>query len=595
MPRHGPTVFISYRRDDASANAGRLFDWLRRQFGNERVFLDTDKIAPGDDFPRVLEERLAASDVVLAVIGPRWLSVANERGRRLDQPEDYVRREVEAALRRVRLIPVLVAGARMPPAEELPEPLRSLADRNAASIDDAKFERDFELLVDVILERPRGYARRQLDRLQRMLYVAKAASLVVPLLAVCLALAVWMQALDFFSLDTKGASYLLWAADAVGNPGPEPPLVLATIDGATEKALGRRFELSAAWRRDHARLIDRAAAAGARAVVFDLFFESPTEADGELADAARRARAGPSATRVVFGIQAAEKGHPTLLPQLLDAGDWGTLCISRRLGYTFSVPLAVMGTGDTSAPGGRLAEDVVPAAMPALALRAAYAGGLEEVDVSRRQVRLESPQGVQRARYSAVAHIRTSGECQTMAANDEVAMLLIRLSRPGFWREPVRRIPYADVLDAAAVPAERLRDRIVLVGVTLPGKDVHRVVRGLSYTELWGAELHADAIANLATGRVVETPTVGQQAAVMLLMAAAGAAVSFATATLARGRRNLILAGVVVSYGIAAVAEAAHGLLPNVLYDLGAFAAAHALLRRLQSRLLASGRVEELA
>jgi hypothetical protein len=64
-------VFISYRRDDAIGSAGRLFDWLVHQFGRSRVFLDTDKIASGEDFARVLEARLAHSDVVLVVIGPR--------------------------------------------------------------------------------------------------------------------------------------------------------------------------------------------------------------------------------------------------------------------------------------------------------------------------------------------------------------------------------------------------------------------------------------------------------------------------------------------------------------------------------------------
>src|SRR5438128_10555630 len=81
------TVFISYRRDDASANAGRLCDWLKRQFGADKVFLDTDKIAPGDNFPLVLEQRLAASDVLLAVIGPRWASITDAAGnRRLANP-----------------------------------------------------------------------------------------------------------------------------------------------------------------------------------------------------------------------------------------------------------------------------------------------------------------------------------------------------------------------------------------------------------------------------------------------------------------------------------------------------------------------------
>ena len=598
MPRTSgrPTVFISYRRDDASANAGRLFDWLKRQFGAESVFFDTDTIAPGEDFPRVLEERLAASDVLLALIGSRWLAIANERGRRLDQPDDYVRREIAAALGRgTRVIPVLVGGARVPKAEELPGPLQSLAERNAATIEDAKFERDFELLVDAILERPRGYARRQLDRLQRMLYVAKAASVAVPVLAFALVLAVWMQALDFFSLDTKAASYLLWAADRVAGPGPQPPVLLAAIDEATERTLGRRFERSAAWRRDHARVIDRAAAAGATAVVFDLFFESDTEADGELAAAALRARAAARPTRVVFGAQAATDGRPNLLPQLQDAGDWGTLCISRRVGYTFAVPLAVMRAFDPAAPGRRLADDLLPADTPALALRAVYAGRLQDVDVSRRQLRLEGPQGAQRPRYSLVERIRSSGDCKTLEADDEAAMLLLRLSRAGFWREAARRVSYAELLDPAAIAAERLRDRIVLVGVTLAGRDVQRVVDGFSYAELWGVELHADAIANLASGRVVETPTVGLQTAIMLFMAAAGAAASFVTATWARGRRSLLIAAVLAFYGLIAVAAAAQGLLLNVLYDLAAFLAAHTLLGRLQSRLLGPSPREELA
>jgi CHASE2 domain-containing sensor protein len=374
-------------------------------------------------------------------------------------------------------------------------------------------------------------------------------------------------------------------------------VLIAAIDDATEKALGRGLGRTAEWRRDHARVIDRAAAAGAAAVVFDLFFEEPTEADadGELAAAARRARSAAAPVRVVFGVKAAREGRPNLLPQLQDAGAWGSLCISRRVGYTFAAPLAVMRVYDPAAPGRRLADDLVPADTPALALRAVYDGSLAEADLSRRQLRLEGQQGAQRLRYSTVERIRASGECATFAKGDEVAMLLLRLSRPGAWRDPARRVSYAELLDATAVPAERLQGRIVLVGATLAGRDVHGVVDGFSYAELWGVELHADAIANLATGRVVETPTVGPQAAIMLFMAAAGAAASFLSATLARGRRRIILAGVLTAYGLIAVAAAAQGFLLNLLYDLAAFLGAHALLGRLQSRLLGPSPGEELA
>src|SRR4051812_29182068 len=109
-------VFISYRRDDASANAGRLCDWLKHQFGGKNVFLDTEKIAPGEMFPSVLEQRLAASDVLLAVIGAKWITICDANGkRRIDDAKDFVALEVATALRRgTRVIPVLVGGASMP-------------------------------------------------------------------------------------------------------------------------------------------------------------------------------------------------------------------------------------------------------------------------------------------------------------------------------------------------------------------------------------------------------------------------------------------------------------------------------------------------
>ena len=585
-----PTVFISYRRKDAVANAGRLFDWLVRQFGRERIFLDTD-IVYGEDFPRVLEERLAATDVVLAVIGPEWLTIADERGRRLDQPDDYVRREIAAAIKLgKRVIPVLVDGARMPRAEELPAPLEALASRNAATIDETKFDRDFDLLVDHILGRPRGFARRKLDWFERTLHVVKWSTVVVPLIIAAVAVAVWTHLLDFFTLDTKVASYLMWAADTVSGPGPEPPVVIAAIDETTEQKLGRRFRpgASADWRRDYARLIDRAAAAGAAAVAFDVALERGSDADAGLAAAARGART--SRTRVVFGVRTTADGQPRLVAPVRDAVEWGSLCISRRLGYTFAVPLAVTRPVDPRAPGRRRTTDVVPADTPALALAAAYAEPLEAVDLSRREIVLDGPPPVEPPRYSAIERIRSGGgECQTFKRGDEVAMLIIRPSRPGYWRDPARRYSFVDLLDPAVVPHERLRGRIMLVGVTAPGeagrrRDVHEVVRGLRFEEVHGVELHADAIANLVTARVVQTPTVGLQVALVVAMAAAGAAASVCTATRGRTSRRLILAGAVVLYVLVAVAAAVWGLLLNLLYDLAAFFVAYALLRRLQAR-----------
>src|SRR3954451_4419686 len=103
-------IFISYRRDDAASDAGRLADHLSRRFGKDRIFLDVDTIQPGADFVQVLHTSLEQTAAVLVVIGSRWLSAAAPDGaRRLDTPGDFVRLEVEAALgRTVPVVPVLV-------------------------------------------------------------------------------------------------------------------------------------------------------------------------------------------------------------------------------------------------------------------------------------------------------------------------------------------------------------------------------------------------------------------------------------------------------------------------------------------------------
>jgi len=126
-------IFISYRRDDAKHAAGRLVDRLGRTFTSDQLFLDIDNIEPGVDFKKVLSDKVQACDVLLAVIGPGWVASTDGKGaRRLDSPKDFVRIEIEAALARdVRVIPVLVDGARMPDEDDLPETLRPLVFRNA--------------------------------------------------------------------------------------------------------------------------------------------------------------------------------------------------------------------------------------------------------------------------------------------------------------------------------------------------------------------------------------------------------------------------------------------------------------------------------
>jgi hypothetical protein len=148
------SIFISYRRDDASGSAGRLEDDLSERFGDARVFRDRE-IPAGADFAAHLHDRLADAEVVLVVIGRHWLEAADAHGqRRLELPGDWVRREIETALRLGRtVIPVLVDGAAMPWPDQLPEPLEELAGRQAVSLTDLRWRQDVDALCAQLTQR----------------------------------------------------------------------------------------------------------------------------------------------------------------------------------------------------------------------------------------------------------------------------------------------------------------------------------------------------------------------------------------------------------------------------------------------------------
>ena len=143
-------IFVSYRRDDAAHVTGRIADALASRVGRENVFVDVDSVAPGEDFVRKIDTTIRASDIFLAVIGANWLNATTAQGqRRIDLPGDFIRLEVSIALAAgVRVIPVLVDGASMPRAEDLPEDIRQLVRHNAVFINHTTFARDVRELID---------------------------------------------------------------------------------------------------------------------------------------------------------------------------------------------------------------------------------------------------------------------------------------------------------------------------------------------------------------------------------------------------------------------------------------------------------------
>jgi hypothetical protein len=142
-------IFISYRRNDSEGEAGRLFDDLVEQFGEDLVFMDVTAIDAGRDFRKVIDESVATCGVLLAIIGKNWLGAKNDAGtRRLDDATDFVRLETASALRRdIPVIPVIVRGATMPHPDQLPDDLKDLAYRNFVELTHARWTSDVQLLI----------------------------------------------------------------------------------------------------------------------------------------------------------------------------------------------------------------------------------------------------------------------------------------------------------------------------------------------------------------------------------------------------------------------------------------------------------------
>ena len=156
MTRDTKGIFISYRRGEATAYAGWLADSLSEDFGEQSVFRDMDSIEYGLDFVETIERAVSSAGVMLVVIGKSWLTVADAAGqqRRLQNPDDYVRREIATALQQgnVRVLPVLIQGASMPSADELPEELAPLARRNALELHDTSWADDVRRLTKAIAQ-----------------------------------------------------------------------------------------------------------------------------------------------------------------------------------------------------------------------------------------------------------------------------------------------------------------------------------------------------------------------------------------------------------------------------------------------------------
>jgi hypothetical protein len=162
-------IFISYRRDDAEGYAGRIYDQLSAHFSPDKVFMDTDTIMIGDVFPETIVHQLQRCDALIAVIGRRWLGTAADGTKRLADPTDWVRHEIATALQKnILVVPVLVGGAQLPQAAELPQDIRDLTLREAWEIGSQGFSQKVSQMI-VLLETAiaAGEVRRKQSEINR--------------------------------------------------------------------------------------------------------------------------------------------------------------------------------------------------------------------------------------------------------------------------------------------------------------------------------------------------------------------------------------------------------------------------------------------
>ncbi len=557
-------VFISYRRDDSIVHARLVHNELVARFGAGDVFMDIDDIDYGEDFARKIDAHLDASDVVVAVIGPRWADLLQRRAR----ADDYVRHELSRALARsIRIVPVLVDHA-APPGPGLPPDLEPLRRLNALNLDPRALKPQLNALVEAVQGRSFEDVTRDLRRRLRSLRQAQWVGAVV---GVTIFLAGWVAVLDFAGVDTRTAAATMALAPYRGDPPWSGQVVLVAIDRESVERVGRPFDAS--WRREHALLVRKLAQAGVRAVAFDLFFDQPGQPQDDAALAAAIRAAAPMP--VIVGIHQRKGDRPVLSPAIAAEASFGIACAGQKLGYARSLPLAV-----------EHGEQI----WASLALSAfSGAGKVEALDPlgQHLRVRLVREELSPDVPFSLTETVRSSQpQCTAIRRGDTVALQLLDLSALPSLHDAPRRLRYGDVLAAPAGGPllEGIRGRIVLVGLTLRGQDFLPLPRGGGR---FGVELIASEIDALVRGDSIRLPGPLGALSAMLVAAAVGAFSRRAVAHRSAPLRLSALAAAALALVLAAIAIYRIGhVLINLAYLLVAFGASWWMMGWLDKRRL---------
>jgi len=616
-------VFISYRRDDSMVTAALLYGEIKSRPEFTYAFMDIDDIGYGDDFVAAIDAALHDAAVVVVVIGPRWAEMLQARLR----GDDWVRHEVATALRLrdagarpgktpLRVVPVLIGGAAPPSESALPADLAPLARLGMLRFDEHALKASVNTLLEALLEegfegqvRRLQEERRKLQEERLLLEGERKRRNRVRIASVAVAFALFFAAIgqlfDFIALDERVAVATMLLA-RIG--APEPPwsgqVVLVGIDEETERKIGRKFDPD--WRAEHAVFIANAASAAARSVAFDIFLEQP--ANDRVNNALRDALAALGGTRekmpVVFGVQSASIDGSSIgqmLAPFVNLTHQGIGCISLEAGQALAIPLAILRSGaqaatdvaslpEPSASSPAEGAQRAAAPLPSLAL-AAYSGGgrIEPPDKSQNvsqsiTVRLRGQRRSQTIKYYKA---RTLGGpqpgCEVLQPGDRVLRQLLDPYALPALRSAPQRIAYERVVAGDPTALALLKNRVVLVGTLLPGRD--RQPLPWPADDRWGVELVFAQIDAMARDYAIQRIPPELEWALMTGAALLGAVCRHRLRDRPRAVRLAALGAIALAMVVAAVAWYRFGdQLVGVTYDLAALALGAWLANRISRR-----------
>ena len=418
-----------------------------------------------------------------------------------------------------------------------------------------------------------------LERQIRLMTLGKYAQISAAAAIVVLFLFSWVNLFDVLNLDTWAETLIVSASNPFKNRTFSKEIAVIGID---DPLFGK------AWRgTKHPAMIEHLSEAGAKTLVFDLWFDTPTAHDERFSQAVGQAI--KNGTRVVVGIQTLDKGLPMIIPELKEKGvDYGILCMGRKLKRTFSFPLALFKSGvDQNKPENAPAWTGEYYSL-ALTAYAAHQGlkiqGAQEDLMSVGLVSdHHSPQTVHAAK---IRKIRSKEGCMIYTPGDRVADRILDPYPMSVIRDKSRWFSYQDVL---AMPPEKTKilfeNKLVLIGIRNKN-DQREEIRGFSRKNRYGVEFHAEAI-NTLMSKVVVRP-LGAAGRILFMVFMSCSAALIRSKLFARPfwwTIAAVLAVHIVYSACVLVCFAAYALLLNVLYHLAAFWATYGITARLEKKM----------